>query len=289
MSAARTAPQSTSGLWLIAGFVRAVGVGALAGAAAGVLIGGLGGRLAMRIVAIVAGPETIGALTANGNRVGEFTAEGTLALLIFGGLLPGLVGGPVYALVRPWLAGMGRWRGITFGFLLLATFGFVIIESTNPDFRGFGVPLLNVLLFALLFLLFGVVVASLGNRFDRALPGVPPSQPVRIRTLGAYALVTLAAALIFLILGAVVRLLLVGGGLPPGDRLPLPALVLAGVVAAVVLARVLGAVLSHNGAPGTVSSGRSLVSFTGLAMLAILVVAGLVMTLQSIREILLAA
>jgi hypothetical protein len=47
---------------------------------------------------------------------------------------------------------------------LLATFGFIVIEPTNFDFRRFGFPPLNVAMFAALFLAFGVVIAWV---FDR--------------------------------------------------------------------------------------------------------------------------
>lgn len=139
---------------------EAAGVAALAGTIAGILVGGLGSRVAMRISGAMSDPALIGvARTANDNIVGSVTLEGTLALTIFVGLIPGLIGGALYAAARPWLAPLGRWAGLAFGLVLLAALGPVALEPSNFDFQRFGSPALNVAMFALLFPLFGVTIA----------------------------------------------------------------------------------------------------------------------------------
>ena len=180
-------------LWPLGRLVRAMGIGVLAGLAAGFVAGGLGSRVAMRISAIAAGPAMRGTFTENGNRVGEITQDGTLFLVVFNGPIVGLFGGLVYIALRPWLPRAGRWRGLAFGALLLAVFGAVIIDADNIDFRLFGPPLLNVGMFAALFVLFGLIVAPLAERADRAFPAVPPRRRPRLRTFGAYALLGIAA------------------------------------------------------------------------------------------------
>ena len=85
--------------------------------------------------------------------------------------------------VRPWLVGLGRWKGLGFGLMLLAAFGSGVIEPDNVDFRLFGPPALNVALFAVLFPLFGLAVSPLADRMDRYLPHVPLRQPISIRRL----------------------------------------------------------------------------------------------------------
>ena len=182
-------------LWPLGRLVRAMGIGVLAGLAAGFLAGGIGSRLAMRISAIAAGPAMRGTFTENGNRVGEITLDGTLFLLVFNGPIVGLFGGLVYVALRPWLPRSTRWRGLAFGALLLAVFGAVIIDADNIDFRLFGPPLLNVGMFAALFVLFGLIAAPLADRADRAFPAVPPRRRPRLRTFGAYALLGVVAIL----------------------------------------------------------------------------------------------
>lgn len=158
--------------------LRAIGVAAIAGGLAGILVGGIGSRVAMRISGAMSDPILVGsARTANGNIVGDVTVGGTLGLIVFGGLLPGLIGGMIYAAVRPWLVPLGRLGGFAFGLVLLAALGPVIIEPFNIDFRKFGSPALNVALFALLFPLFGIAVASAVDRLERRVAASETSSP----------------------------------------------------------------------------------------------------------------
>jgi hypothetical protein len=143
---------------------RHIGAASLAGLVAGIVVGGLLGRVVMRISGFLAGPGLVGVDTANGNPVGTITLEGTIAIIVFVGVGAGLVGGMLYAVTEPWLRPLGRWRGLVFGGALLAAAGSTVIESGNTDFIRFGPPLLNVLMFAALFVLFGAAIAWL---FDR--------------------------------------------------------------------------------------------------------------------------
>ncbi len=104
--------------------------------------------------------------------VGEITGEGTIGLLIFGGLLPGALGGLVYITMRKWIPGQGLLKGLAFGTLLLMTFGSLVINSDNVDFFKFGNPSINVLMFALLFPMFGILVHLLAATLDRLIPTV---------------------------------------------------------------------------------------------------------------------
>ena len=140
---------------------RHVGTASLAGIVAGVLVGGLLGRVVMRISGFTAGPAMVGATTENGNRVGDVTLGGTLALVLFTGLASGLFGGTVYAVVEPWLRRARPWHGLAFGMGLFLASGFLVLDPFNFDFRRFGVAVLNVTMFAALFVIFGVVTAWL--------------------------------------------------------------------------------------------------------------------------------
>ncbi len=175
------------GFVAVARFVRAAGIGVLAGVATGFIAGGVGGRVAMKVVALTAGAAAQGRITENGNRIGAFTTD-TIFLLFFSTIL-GMVGGLLYMALRPWLPSYPPWRGLTFGAVLLATVGTATIDAHNFDFTRFGIPWLNVALFASLFLLFGLVVAPLAERIDQFSPRVPFIERPRPRQFAAYAIV----------------------------------------------------------------------------------------------------
>ena len=106
LRAGRSRGQGTFGL-TAAGLVRALGIGVLAGMAAGMVVGGGGARAAMRVAAVMAGPTKQGFHTENGNPVGHITAGGTVELLVQGALF-GILGGLVFAAVKAWLP----WSGL---------------------------------------------------------------------------------------------------------------------------------------------------------------------------------
>lgn len=148
--------------------IRSIGIGALAGLAAGLIVGGLGGRLAMRISGAMTDTGLASfARTANGNAIGEVTLGGTFAMFVFGAMVPSLAAGVLYGALRPWLAPLGTWRGAAFGLALLALGGSIILEPTNFDFRRFGSPQVNVLTFATLIVLLGVAVAWTAEMLER--------------------------------------------------------------------------------------------------------------------------
>lgn len=109
--------------------IRWVAVRGIASAFAGVLVLGVGGRLVM-LASRFLHPDAIGRTTDNGNRIGEFTVEGTVARILFGGLLSGLVAGVIWALVKEWIPP----NPALVGFGVIAIGGFQLIEADNPDF-----------------------------------------------------------------------------------------------------------------------------------------------------------
>ena len=251
---------------------RAVGIASLAGILAGIVVAGLGGRVLMRLSAILAGPEAIGTLTDNGNAVGELTASGTIALILFGGVANGLIGGLVYAALRPWLAPLGR-RGIVgFGVLLLATLGFVVITPENPDFRRFGPAAVNIAMFALIYVVFAALLVWLHAHLDRFTPGGSSARPAGIRGFALAVPVGLAALLALFVFASLVitTVLTITGTAAPGTGFGLAnSLVTIGLIGAGLIARTLPR-----------SAGR--------IVLAIPLAAGSWLTTTSIVEILLA-
>ena len=180
---------------------RHVGTATLAGVISGIFVGGLLGRVVMRIAGFAAGPGLVGSFTANGNRVGDITVAGTAAIVLFVGLSSGLIGGVLYAVIEPWLRRLRPWHGLAYGTALLGAFGFTVLDPSNLDFRRFGSAPLNVAMFALLFLLFGVGIAWLFDRLRTVIAGT--TTPARVaEALAFLALIPGAIATVLLLVSA---------------------------------------------------------------------------------------
>jgi hypothetical protein len=175
---------------LLLRLIRVLLIGLFSGFVAGSIVGGIGSRAAMRILAAL-NADQAGVLTENGNIAGHITAGGTLELLFISGAFPGAFGGLLYVAIRRWLPWQGRWKRLAFGIFLFLAFGSVVIDGDNKDFALFGPPALAVSLFALLFPLYGLAVASI---VDRIHPYVPPPPARRIAADTAYVLLAGVAA-----------------------------------------------------------------------------------------------
>jgi hypothetical protein len=161
------APLSRVPLTWVRALVGCLGAGLLVG----IIVAGLGSRLAMRLVA-AANPDADGTLTENGNVVGEITLEGTLDLVLFTGIPVGLLAGLVVFFVRRWLPAAMPWRGLALTLPLLALFGPGIFDSESSDFRLLEPAELSVAVFGVLFPLAGLALAPLADELG---PGVPSS------------------------------------------------------------------------------------------------------------------
>lgn len=95
--------------------LRPVALLGLASLLAGVVVGGVGGRVVMTVSARAAGAELAGRVTENGNVIGEFTVGGTIALVVFAGLLGGMLASVGVVASDPWLGWMGGFKGLGFG------------------------------------------------------------------------------------------------------------------------------------------------------------------------------
>lgn len=244
--------------------VREIAAGSLSGIVVGIIVGGLGSRLVMRLAAIAAGSAVQGITTANGNRVGEITLDGTIGLIVFGGVFTGIFGGLLYASLRPWLAPFGRWRGFIFGLGILGLAGSLILDEANSDFIILRPPLLNVAMFAALFPIFGIALVPVFDRTVRAL-----TQGSIIS--GAIAFLGVSVAALFVGLG-----LLSGfGALPDPTPVELINLLLLGLIVAGLAARALA--FSPASAPWRIA---------GYGLLAVAVLVGAARTFSSVLRIL---
>ncbi len=144
-----------------------------AGGVAGIVVGGLGARLVMRISAIAAGDAARGILTENGNRVGAITGDGTMALIVFGGLFTGLLGGLALLSVRALFP--HRLLVLTFATVLLGLGTPEVLDAGNADFVLLGDRPLNVAMFLALFVLYAVMAVWLADRLPAWLSHPPLS------------------------------------------------------------------------------------------------------------------
>ncbi len=271
----------------IAERARLLVLGSLAGLIAGLIVGGIGSRLAMRISFLAAGPAMAGAETEAGFTVGSVTAD-TLFLLFVGSFV-GVFGGNVYVAVRPWIPGTGLWKGAAFGLLLLAMGGSLIIDGGNSDFRVFGPPLLNISLFALLFLCFGLLVALLVDRLDGALPA--PS--LTVSSLGGYGVLGILG-LLLLLLGTFVLLPLMSGfaEIDGQEFSPLRVLqesslrVLIVLYLAAIIAMTYALNVGATAARFSARWGRRKVAVVGYLVLALPGLVGLVLGIQAVSSVL---
>src|SRR4029079_11992954 len=135
----------------------------------GIVVGGLGGALAMRLIALMI-PGSTGAFTENGNRIGDITLGGTFALVLFGGLFAGIFLATIWVVVSPWLPRSLGLRVLAAIPLAIGLGAFGVIQGSNADFVVLGFePGVIVVLLGLVGLA-GASVAVLDAWLDRRLP-----------------------------------------------------------------------------------------------------------------------
>ena len=190
---ARVAPDDATAVRSPVGEVlRDITRGGLAGAIVGVLVAGVGGRIVMRLAALLV-PAATGNATENGNRIGEITLTGSLGLLIFA-LVVGLVGGTIWVVVSPWIPGIGLRRAIVAMPIAVGLVATGLIEGSNPDFLILRHDVAVVALLVGLVALVGFAIAMVDTWLDGRLPH--PGLGWR-GAAGIYAVVAFAGAVLF--------------------------------------------------------------------------------------------
>lgn len=182
-----------------------VTVGLVASLVSGVVVMGIGGRLAMRLLAITAGTDARGRITEADQVVGEITLDGTLGFVVFFGLVAGFVFGMAYMVIRHWLP-RGWWGGFTYGTLLLVLFASRVdpLRPDNEDFDIVGPGWLAVVVFVLMGWAYGMLLSALAGRFSRALPPLATERRVLLRYTPLLVLVPLYIFLVPIAIGAAV-------------------------------------------------------------------------------------
>ena len=149
---------------------RRLGIAGLAALSGGVLILGVGGRLAMRLsgaMALSADPGTRFMLTGDGFQVGRITLDGSLGLVIFGGIFGSIVAGVYWALLKDRLPARRQllWAGLA----AAAIGGNFLVHPDNIDFVILKPVVANVMLYPMLTGLAGVVIVLIDRRLTQRL------------------------------------------------------------------------------------------------------------------------
>jgi hypothetical protein len=185
--------------------LRTLAVATSAGVIAGVLVPGLGGRFVMRVLGATSGDDAQGRVTEAREVVGEITLSGTIGVVMFVGLLGGIVAALGYVVLRRWLPKTAGPAGVISGILLLGTLG--VGDAMSPDNVDFVIlrpTWLAVTLIVLIALLFGVTFTALAARLECGMPSLGR----RLSSIAGH------ASLIFLVFPPLV----VGAGAYVGGR-----------------------------------------------------------------------
>jgi hypothetical protein len=165
-------------------YLRGVAIALVGGFWAGALVTGPAVRLIMRLLAVTAGDDAQGRLTEADEVVGSINLDGTIALFIFGGVLPGLLSGAIYVVFRRWLPS-GRLGGIVFGVLHLVVAATRIdpLRPDNPDFDLVGPGWLAVATFGMASIFHGMAVVAIANRYTHSFPPEATTRAARVRAV----------------------------------------------------------------------------------------------------------
>jgi len=112
--------------------LRGLAVASLAGAIVGFLVGGVGGRLAMSLLASL-NAEHAGTVSDDGFTMGQVTLGGTLNLLAVGTVL-GVLGGGMYLAVRDLRIGPAWFRATSVAVGATVVVGAGLVHSDGVDF-----------------------------------------------------------------------------------------------------------------------------------------------------------
>jgi hypothetical protein len=136
----------------------------VSGIIVGVPVVGLLSRIAMRVLAVTSGDAVQGAFSDDAEEIGQITAVGTIGFVLIAGLFFGVVGGGLYALLRPIFPPAPRRRMLASAVVATAI---GVTFLVKPDGRDFAIlrPLwLVVALFVAIAFLFGLLVSVVAER-----------------------------------------------------------------------------------------------------------------------------
>lgn len=194
MATAVVASQGTWAAELVAAGRRFAAI-TVAGAVAGVLVGGVGGRLAMLAIARL-NPQATGRISDDGFRMGTFTMSGSLNLLL-AGLFLGVLAASFYALLRHLMIGPRWFRRLSISLGPAVVVGSMLVHTTGVDFTLLQPAALSIALFVALPGLAVLVLTLLAERWlaEGAWPERAPAWAVLPALLLFGPMIVLVAAL----------------------------------------------------------------------------------------------
>lgn len=128
----------------------------------GVLVAGVGSRLAMLLLRVTSSRDVIGMQSDDGFEIGRFTLGGTYNLLLLGAMF-GIIGVGVFLLVAPRLIGPSWFRQLTVGAACAAVVGSMLVHADGVDFTRLTPTWLAVGLFVALPGVFGAFIGPAVN------------------------------------------------------------------------------------------------------------------------------
>ena len=132
-------------------------IAAVAGVSVGILVIGLGSRLAMFVLRVTSPGSVVGMESDDGFEIGRITLSGSYQLLALGAAV-GVIGALGYVAVAPWLIGPGWFRRVTVGLTAGAMVGSLVIVPGGIDFTFLEPTWLAVAFFVGLPILSGILL-----------------------------------------------------------------------------------------------------------------------------------
>lgn len=143
----------------------------VAGIATGVVVVGIGSRLAMFALRLTSPASVDGVQSDDDFTIGRFTLSGSYNLVVIGGLV-GVVGAAAYQWVRPWLIGPRWFRLVTVAAAAGAVVGSMLVHADGIDFTLLEPMWFAVALFVALPAAFAVSIAAAVDTVERRLDTV---------------------------------------------------------------------------------------------------------------------
>ncbi|HEY5875706.1 MAG TPA: hypothetical protein VIT64_10405 [Ilumatobacteraceae bacterium] len=147
-------------------FIEGMRVLVVGGIPAGVILVGVGSRVAMFILRLTSPDRVRGVTSDDGFTIGQVTLAGTYNLLVLGAVV-GIIGAAAYQLVAPWLIGPTWFRRLTTGLASAAVVGSMLIHADGVDFTLLQPTWLAIGLFIALPGLFGTLIGPVVDSVSR--------------------------------------------------------------------------------------------------------------------------
>jgi hypothetical protein len=138
----------------------------VAGIPVGVVVAGVGGRLAMLLLRLTSPDSVNGVRSDDGFIIGQVTLAGTYSLLLLGASV-GIIGAAAYQWVRPWLLGPWWLRRATTAVGSGVVVGSLLLHADGIDFRVLTPTWLAIGLFVALPAVFGLAIGPAVDRIGR--------------------------------------------------------------------------------------------------------------------------